>query len=176
MAEEIELFKKKLSKEEKLYIEAVKLQEAVSCVLRFEQKISALKGAARMFQNLGDFKDSQKRMQACREQLAVERKKGMEEVFAAALTKKENAVSKSDYADAITEFKRVVKREEYHDRAKEQIQFCRREIAKIETKAAWKRRLTLLLVVLVCAVVTLLVLDKMQIADISELTDFMHRR
>lgn len=173
MAEEIELFKKKLSKEEKTYLEAVKLQEAVSCVLRFEQKISALKGAAKMFQNLGDFKDSQERMQACREQLVVERKKGMEEVFAAALAKKENAVSKSDYADAIMEFKRVVKREEYHDRAKEQIQFCKREIAKIETKAAWKRRLTLLCVIVVCAAAALLILDKMQIADISKLTGFI---
>lgn len=173
MAEEIELFKKKLSKEEKLYIEAVKLQEAVSCVLRFEQKVISLKSAAKKFESLGDYKDSKARMEACREQAARIRKEGLRETFELAMTKKEQAKTKSDYADVITEFKRVVKREAYRDLAKEQIQFCKKEIARIESRAAWKRRLTALAVVAICAVAAIAVLDMLNVAAVSELLGFM---
>lgn len=173
MAEEIELFKKKLSKEEKLYIEAVKLQEAVSCVLRFEQKVVSLKSAARKFESLGDYKDSKVRMEACREQAAIIRKEGMKETFKLAMVKKERAKTKSDYVDVITEFKRVVKREEYRDRAKEQIQLCKKEIARIESRAAWKRRLAALAVVAICAVIAVVALDMLNITDVSEILGFM---
>lgn len=169
VTEEVELFKKKISKEEKLYIEAVKLQEAVSCVLRFEQKVVSLKSAARKFESLGEYKDSQARMKECRAQAALIREEGLKETFSLAMDKKERAKTKSDYADVITEFKRVVKREEYRDKAKEQIQFCKQAIAKMETRAAWKRRIITLLVLVVCIVAAGVGLDMFGVIDLSEL-------
>lgn len=169
MTEEVELFKKKISKEEKLYIEAVKLQEAISCVLRFEQKIESLKSAAKKFESLGDYKDAEERMKACRELITVIRKEGLEETFALAMKKRELARTKSDYADVIMEFKRVVKREEYRDKAKEQIAECKKAIVRIETRAAWKRRLTALAVVVICAVIAVAALDVLDIIEVSEI-------
>lgn len=144
MAEE--LFKKKISKEEKLYTEAVNLQSAVTYVLRFERKVSALNSAARKFESLGDYKDSKIRMKACREEAGAVDARGAKETYERAFRKKEAAKNKSDYVDAIEEFRRLRKRDEYKDRAKEQIQLCKREIAHIESRAAWFRRFTLLAV------------------------------
>ncbi|MCI8771590.1 MAG: hypothetical protein HFH73_10690 [Lachnospiraceae bacterium] len=144
MAEE--LFKKKISKEEKLYQEAVNLQKAVSCVLRFERKVNALNSAAKKFESLGDYRDAKIRMKACREEAAAVDTRGAKETFALALNKKEAAKRKSDYVDAIEEFKRLRRRDEYRDKAKEQIQICKKQIARIESRAAWIRRFTILAV------------------------------
>lgn len=150
MAEE--LFKKKISKEEKLYIEAVKLQEAVSCVLRFERKVAALKSAAKKFECLGDYKDAKRRMEVCRRDAAAINQEGAHETYQKALRKKEAAGTKGEYADAIAEFKRVVKRDEYRENAREQIRLCKKEIVRLESIAAWKRRLAVLGIFVVCIV------------------------
>ncbi len=153
MAEE--LFKKKISKEEKLYMDAVNLQKAVTCVLRFERKVTALNSAAKKFESLGDYKDARIRMQACREEACAVDARGAKETYELALRKKEAAKKKSDYADAIEEFRRLRRRDEYRDRVKEQIQSCKKEIAHIESMAAWIRRFTLLAVLAAVIVVFL---------------------
>lgn len=150
MAEE--LFRKKISKEEKLYLEAVHLQEAVSCVLRFERKVSALNSAAKKFESLGDYRDSKARMELCRKEADAADAEGARETYALAFRKKEAAKQKSDYVDAIEEFKRLRKRDEYREEVKQQIQLCKKEINRLESIAVWKRRLTFIAVVLVCAV------------------------
>jgi len=153
MAEE--LFKKKISKEEKLYMEAVNLQKAVTCILRFERKVDALNSAAKKFESLGNYRDAKIRMQACREEADAVDTRGAKETYRLALRKKEAAKNKSDYADAIEEFRRLRKRDGYRDRVKEQIQFCKKEIARIESRAAWIRRFTLLAVLVAVLVIFL---------------------
>ena len=142
MAEE--LFKKKISREEKIYREARDLQEAVSCVLRFENEVAALGSAARKFQKLENYKDAKARMEECRAAAAKAAERGAREVFEEAVRREEQAKYKSDYADAITEFKRVSKRGEYTQEAKKHISICRRKIARLESFAVWRRRLTFL--------------------------------
>lgn len=145
MAEE--LFKKKISKEEKIYTEAVELQKAVSCVLRFERKKAALKGAAKKFDKLGDFRDARTRAEACRAEAAKTEIEGSKKVFEEALLREKQAKYKSDYVDAITEFKRVWKKDAYAHEAREHIQACKRQIVRIENRAAWRRRFTALAIV-----------------------------
>lgn len=153
MAEE--LFKKKISKEEKLYLEAVNLQKAISCVLRFERKVNALNSAAKKFESLGEYRDARKRMESCRREAEAIDVAGARETYKQALQKKETAKKKSDYVDAIEEFKRLKKRDEYREEVKEQIQLCKKEIVRIESKAAWKRRFTVLAVLVVCVLIFL---------------------
>ena len=116
MAEE--LFKKKISREERIYVEALELQKAVSCVLRFENKVSALKSAARKFQKLEDYKDAKTHMEECRAEAAKVAEEGIREVFEEAVRREEQAKSKSDYVDALTEFKRVSRKGNYAEEAK----------------------------------------------------------
>lgn len=144
MAEE--LFKKKISREERIYREAIELQAAVSCVLRFENKVAALKSAARKFQKLEDYKDAKAHMEECRSEAAKAAEKGSREVFEEAVRREGQAKSKSDYADAITEFKRVSRKGNYAEEAKEHIRACRQRIARLESYAVWKRRITVLAV------------------------------
>lgn len=146
-----ELFKKKISKEEKIYREAVELQRAVSCVLRFEQKAASLKSAARKFEKLEDYKDAKVRAEACRKAAAKAEREGSKEIFEEAVRRQEQAKDKSDYADAITEFRRVSKKDAYGQEAKERIQECKKKIARLETRAVWRRRLIVLVVVAGCA-------------------------
>lgn len=145
MAEE--LFKEKISKEEKLYREAVKLQEAVSCVVRFEEKAAALKGAARKFKSLGEYKDAGVRMKECRKKAAEISEEGAQAVYEDALRRKEEAKTKSEYVDAIAEFRRVVRRDDYRESARQQIQFCKRKIQHLEKVKAWRSRLLTLAVI-----------------------------
>lgn len=151
MAEQ--LFKKKITREEKIYLDAVGLQEAVSCVLRFERKVNALNSAAKKFESLGDYKDARARMESCREQAAAVEVEGARETYELALRKKEAAVKKSDYIDAIEEFRRLKKRDDYREEAMKQIQFCKKKIAHLERVAVWKRRLILLAVLVASAVI-----------------------
>lgn len=147
MAEE--LFKKKISREERIYREATELQEAVSCVLRFENKVAALKSAARKFQKLEDYKDAKAHMEDCRASAAKAAEEGSREVFEEAVRREGLAKSKSDYADAIMEFKRVSRKGDYAEDAKVHIRACRQRIARLESYAVWKRRLTVLAVIAV---------------------------
>lgn len=148
MAEE--LFKKKISREERIYMEALELQKAVSCVLRFENKVSALKSAARKFQKLEDYKDAKTHMEECRTEAARVAEEGIREVFEEAVRREGLAKSKSDYVDALTEFKRVSKKGDYVEKAREHIRICKRRIARLETYAVWKRRFEVLVVVVIC--------------------------
>lgn len=150
-----ELFEEKISKEEQIYQTAVALQNAVSCVLRFERKVASLKSAARKFEKIGDYKDAPERMAACREEAAKAEEEGCKETFEEAKAREARAKSKSDYVDAITEFRRVKRKEGYADEAKEHIQACKKQIMRLETKAVWKRRVTVVGVLAICVLVFL---------------------
>jgi len=145
------LFKEKISREEQLYRNASELQQAVPCILRFEAKAKALQVAAKKFERLGSYKDSCGRAVSCRKEAQKTIEQGSREVFALALEKEKQAKDKSSYADAITEFKRVWKEEAYQKEAKEHIQACQKQIARLETLATWKRRLTVIAVLAACA-------------------------
>lgn len=147
---EEELFKKKISKEEKLYIEAVGLQEAISCVLRFERKVISLNNAADKFEALGDYKDAKERAEECKRMAEVIDAEGLKETYENALRRQEEASVKSEYVDAIAEFKRVSKRDDYKEEAKKRIEMCKNEIARLESRAVWKRRFIVLTVLAGC--------------------------
>ena len=141
----------KIPKEEAKYREASELVDSIDCVLRFEWKVNALTEAAKIFRSLGEYKDAQEQAEACERRAGEVLQAGYEEVCGQALLKKKNAENKSDYSDAISDFKRVLKSEKHEAEAKEQIQSCKREILRIETKAVWKKRGIALLVLCVLA-------------------------
>lgn len=148
MAEQ--LFKKESSIEEKKYREAVGLQESVSYIVRFERKVIVLNSAANKFEKLGTYKDAAERMDLCRKAAKEAETKGCLDTFELAVAKEEGARCKSDYIEAIEEFKRVWKKEEYEKEAKEHIAVCKESIIRLEKKAALKKRITVLAVLVVC--------------------------
>ncbi len=145
------LFKEKISKEERLYRDASELQQAIPCILRFEAKAKALQIAAKKFEKLGSYKDSCGRAAFCRKEAQKTIEQGSRKVFASALEKEKQAKDKSGYADAIAEFQRIWKEEAYQKEAKEHIRVCQKRIARLETLATWKRRLTVIAVLATCA-------------------------
>lgn len=153
---EEELFEKKIPKEEQIYRSAVNLQNAVSCVLYFEQEAAALRSAARKFEKLGEYKDSAERMRLCREAAERAEQEGGRCTMEEARLRQERACTKSEYIDAITEFRRVRKMEAYSEEAKAHIQACKREIIRLENRAVWKKRAAVLAVAVVCVVVFML--------------------
>lgn len=153
---EEELFEKKIPKEEQIYRSAVKLQNAVSCVLYFERKAAALRSAAKKFEKLGEYKDSAKRMKQCTEAAEQAEEEGSRSTMEEAKLRQERARTKSDYIDAITEFRRVRKMEAYSEEAKAHIQACKKEIVRLENRAVWKKRITVLAVIAACVVVFML--------------------
>ena len=148
-----ELFEEKISKEEQTYQTAVALQNAVSCVLRFERKVASRKSAARKFEKIGAYKDAPERMEACREEAKKVEEEGCKKTFEEAKAREQRAKTKSDYVDAITEFRRVKKKEAYAEEAKEHIQACKKQIVRLENRAVWKRRFTVIGVIAVCVLV-----------------------
>lgn len=145
-----EIFKKKPSKEETTYHSAVDLMNAVECVERFERKVDALRDAAARFEQLGDYQDAKQRKNDCLELADAEEEKGCRDTFELAVRKKEAASTKSHYIDAIEEFRRLRAYEPYRDKAKKEIQECKRRIQRLETIAAYKRRC------IVCVVLVLI--------------------
>ncbi|MCD7826305.1 MAG: DUF6273 domain-containing protein [Clostridiaceae bacterium] len=135
-----ELFKKKISKEEKLYEEAAGLQESVPCVLRFECAVQSLRGAADKFKKLASYKDSEIRMQQCLESAQRAEEKGGIEVYEAAVQMEKEAKCKSDYLEAIVNFKRVPESCGRSEEAAEHIRFCYDAIKKLQVRALRRRR------------------------------------
>ena len=154
--------KKKPSREEVLYNEASALQEAVSCVTKFELKALSLQGAAKKFEKAAGYKDAKQRAAQCRSEADTVLVEGCQEIYELTIEKERNAQVKSDFAGVIGEWKRLkdVSKSIFETRqlqsaqkleqeAKEHIQFCKGRIAKIESRAAWIRRFVLLFVLAV---------------------------
>lgn len=135
-----EIFQEKPSKEEALYTSAVSLMNAVDCLERFEREVDALRDAAKKFGKLGDYKEAERYQEDCLRRADEAEKKGCQKTYEVAMQKKESAVTKSDYVDAMEEFRRLRSYEPYQEKAKEKIQECKERIRRLETIAAYKRR------------------------------------
>lgn len=146
-----EIFKEKPSKEETTYKSAVELMNAVDCLERFEREVSALRDAASRFEQLGDYKDAKQYRDDCIKRADEAEEKGCQKTYELALRKKEAAVSKSDYVDAMEELRRLRNYEPYQDKVKQDIQVCKERIRHLETIAAYKRRGLVFLSLLIIA-------------------------
>lgn len=131
---------KVLSTEEKIYKNAVALMEAADCVERFERIYSTMNNAAKKFNRIQGYLDSDERRQKCLEMADKAVKDGTEAVFKLAVQRQEASKTKSDYADAIENFKRCKKFKYNIEDCDKHIEQCKQGIAKLETKAAYKRR------------------------------------
>lgn len=146
-----DLFKKEVTREERIYRSAEGLEEATKYVLRFERKVNAFRSAAKQFQSISQYKDAAERARYCGEQAELTEKEGLAEVFSLAQRKEQEAKTKSDYIDAIAEYKRVWKKEAYAEEAKAHIDACKAGIMKLETRSIWKKRIITLAVIAVLA-------------------------
>lgn len=148
-----DLFKKEVTREERIYKSAESLEEATKYVLRFERKVNAFRSAAKQFQSISQYKDAAERARYCGEQAELAEKEGLAEVFSLAQRKEQEAKTKSDYVDAIAEYKRVWKREAYAEEAKIRIDACKAEIMKLENRSIWKKRMVTLAVIAVLVLI-----------------------
>ena len=146
-----EIFQEKPSKEETIYTSAVSLMNAVDCLERFEREVDALRDAAERFEQLGDYKDAKQYRMDCLELADEAEEKGCKKTYERAIHKKEVAVTKSDYVDAMEEFRRLRSYEPYRAKVKQEIQECKEKIRHLETIAAYKRRGLVFLTLLVIA-------------------------
>lgn len=137
---------------ERKYIDACKLQEAVGCVVRFERKAKTLRSAARKFGALGDYKDAKTRAEQCRNAAELAEQEGLDSVYISAKEIENTAKNKHDYISAMEQYRRLKKRDDYETAVKPHIQACKRQIEKLERRAAWKRRIGVLIVLFVLVV------------------------
>lgn len=135
-----EIFQEKPSKEETIYTSAVDLMNAVDCLERFEREVDALRDAAERFERQGDYKEAKQKRAECLERADEAEEKGCRKTYERAFRKKEAAVTKSGYVDAIEEFRRLRAYEPYQSKAKQEIQECKEKIRHLETIAIYKRR------------------------------------
>lgn len=131
---------KVLSPEEKIYKNAVSLMGAVDCVERFERIYYTMNSAAKKFNKIQGYRDADEKRQECLEIADRAVKDGTVKVFELAVLRQKESKTKSDFADAIENFKRCKKFKYNIEQCDEHISQCKQGIAKIETRAAYKRR------------------------------------
>ncbi len=131
---------KVLSTAEKIYRNAVSLMGAVDCVERFERIYYTMNSAAKKFNKIQGYLDADEKRQECLEIADIAVKDGTVKVFNNAVLTLKEAKTKSDYADAIENFKRCKKFKYNIEKCDKYIVECNHGIAKLETKAAYKRR------------------------------------
>lgn len=148
--------KENISPEERIYRNATGLMDAMDCVYRFERKVYSLRSAAKKFEKIPGYKDADALREKCIADAESAKIEGSKEVFEKALAKKEKAVTKSDYVDAIEDFKRAKKFEHQPDECNKNIEDCKKKIAKIETISVYKRR------IITVAVIVILIVGFMQ--------------
>lgn len=154
---------------ERKYIDACMLQGAVGCVVRFERKVKTLRSAAKKFRALGDYKDAGVRAEECQNAAVLAEQEGLESVYVSAKELESAAKNKHDYISAIEQYRRLKKREDFETEVKPHIQACKRQIGKLESRAAWKRRIGVLVVLFV------LVLLFMQTSLYPFVKGYIHR-
>lgn len=131
---------KVLSVEERIYKNAVSLMNAVDCVERFERIYYTMNSAAKKFDKIQGYLDADEKKQECFEIADKAVKEGTVKVFELAALRQKESKTKSDFADAIENFKRCRKFNYNIEQCDEHISQCKQGIAKLETKAAYKRR------------------------------------
>ena len=131
---------KVLSAEERIYKNAVSLMSAVDCVERFERVYYTMNSAVKKFNKIQGYLDADEKRQECLEIADIAVKDGTMKVFNSAVLTLKEAKTKSDYADAIENFKRCKKFKYNMEKCDKYIAECNQGIAKLETKAAYKRR------------------------------------
>lgn len=139
----------KLSPEETKYRSAVELMESVECIVRYEKGVEALCAAAELFEELGDYKDSEKRGKECRKQSDSLLETGREQAYQEAVQMLEQARTKIDYRTVISEFDRFP---DYKD-SQERIDVCRKKLKRLASIQVWKNRGILVAVLAVVAVI-----------------------
>lgn len=105
------------------YQKAVRRMEGAEKMLQSSDRVRMYKEALQMFEELGDYEDSEVRKKRCKKRLPIVRRQHREDVYQTGMRLKEEAKSASDYEAAITEFRRL--RREYKD-IPEQIEECKR--------------------------------------------------
>ena len=95
------------------YQRAVRRMEGAEKMLQAEDKVHMYREAIRMFQQLGEYEDSQVRKKRCRKRLPLARQAHREEVYQEGMRLKAEAHSVQDYEQAMAQFKRL--RSEYKD-------------------------------------------------------------
>ncbi|MBS4816646.1 MAG: hypothetical protein KH026_08625 [Clostridium sp.] len=136
-----------LTTEEAKYRSAKDLRDSLECVERYEQGVRTLLDAAALFDEIDDYEDSARLAEKCRKKAKDYEKKGMEKAYQQAVKLCGEAVTKMDYRTAITELERFP---QYKD-SRQRIEACKKEIVRLETKAAWKNRIIALVVIAVMA-------------------------
>lgn len=150
-----EIFKKAPSQEETTYTTAVELMDAVDCVERFEQSIFSLRSAAKKFEQLGDYKESNKLRQECIAKANKLEKEGCEETLQKAEKMYQEAKTNSGFIAASSEYRRLKKFDDYKERGIEGQKLCQKGIRKIETQKVYKRWCILFVTLAVIAVVVI---------------------
>lgn len=145
--------KEKLSKEENLYRSAVSLMEAVDCIIRFDKLVFSLNDAAKKFEKLGSYKDSEERRKQCLNDAKEAADSGAAEAFNTAMKKIDKAKSKSDFADIIEDLKLVRKFDYRREECNKNINDCQKCIRRLETIAACKRYAIIICVLAVLFVI-----------------------
>ncbi len=123
------------------YQKAIRRMEGAEKMLQPEDRVHMYKEALRMFEELGDYEDSEVRKKRCKKRLPLARREYREEVYQTGMRMKDEAKSSSDYDAAIAQFRRL--RREYKD-IPQQIEACsqqREKARKNERRKAVSRKL-----------------------------------
>ena len=122
------------------YQKAVRRMEGAEKMLQPEDRVHMYKEAIQMFEQLGDYEDSEARKKRCKKRLPLARREHREEVYQTGMQMKAEAKSSSDYDAAIAQFRRL--RREYKD-IPDQIEECKRLREKAlkneRIKNVWKK-------------------------------------
>lgn len=105
------------------YQKAVRRMEGAEKMLQSSDRVRMYKEALQMFEELGDYEDSEVRKKRCKKRLPIARRQHREDVYQTGMRLKEEAKCAADYEAAIAEFRRL--RREYKD-IPEQIEECKR--------------------------------------------------
>lgn len=126
------------------YQKAVRRMEGAEKMLQPQDRVHMYREAIQMFEELGDYEDSEVRKKRCKKRLPLARREHREEVYLTGMRMKEEAKTAEDYEAAMAQFRRI--RREYKD-IPEQIEECRQlkeKARKAERKKAMIGKLTAL--------------------------------
>lgn len=95
------------------YQKAVRRMEGAEKMLQAEDRVHMYKEAIQMFEELGEYEDSEVRKKRCKKRLPLARREHREDVYQTGMRLKAEAKNAADYEAAIAQFHRL--RREYKD-------------------------------------------------------------
>jgi hypothetical protein len=119
-----------ISREERVYLDAISLMESVDCLTRFEPKIAILEDAIQRFETLNGYKDSEKHIKVAQSRIKKIKTEGTKETYREITMLQKKAKTVLDFMTVISEYERL---EDFMD-VEQSIAFCRQEISKLEKK------------------------------------------